>query len=140
MSIGVKPDVKGNGMHPHLQEMLLEFDPDRPLERALTIPNTWYSDPDIFELERRAVFGDTWQVVGRTDQSRDPGSFFTIELAGEPILVIRDDQGVLRAFYNVCRHRAAQVINEVEGKTTKLRCRYHGWTYDLSGRLRGTPE
>jgi choline monooxygenase len=127
-------------MHPHLHEMLREFDPDRPLERAATIPNTWYSNSDIFELERRAVFGDTWQIIGQADQVREPGSFFTIELAGEPILVIRDDQGVLRAFYNVCRHRAAQVITEAEGKVTKLRCRYHGWTYDLSGRLRGTPE
>src|SRR5262245_40197927 len=127
-------------MHPNLYDMLLEFDPDRPLERAATIPNTWYSNPDIYELERQAVFGDTWQIIGRADQVREPGSFFTMELAGEPILVIRDDQGALGAFYNVCRHRAAQVINEAEGKVTKLRCRYHGWTYDLSGRLRGSPE
>jgi len=140
MSIGVKPEVKGNGMRQDVRDMLLQFDPDRPLERAATIPNTWYSDLDIFELERRAVFGDTWQVVGRADQVGEPGSFFTTELSGEPILVIRDDQGMLRAFYNVCRHRAAQVINEPGGKITKLRCRYHGWTYDLSGRLRGTPE
>jgi choline monooxygenase len=64
----------------------------------------------------------------------------TADIAGEPIVVVRDDKGVLRAFHNVCRHRAAQVINECEGRVTKLRCRYHGWTYDLAGRLRGTPE
>src|SRR5205807_7988772 len=61
-------------------------------------------------------------------------------LAGEPILVVRDEQGVLRAFYNVCRHRAGRVAPEAAGRATRLRCRYHGWTYDLTGRLRGTPE
>jgi choline monooxygenase len=141
MSTGVKPEVKRKRrMHSHLHDLMGQFDPDRPLERAATIPNTWYSDPGIFEAERQLVFGDTWQVVGRVDQVRESGSFFTTELAGEPILVVRDDEGVLRGFFNVCRHRAAQVINEAEGKVTKLRCRYHGWTYDLSGRLRGTPE
>jgi choline monooxygenase len=54
--------------------------------------------------------------------------------------VVRDEQGTLRAFHNVCRHRAAQVVNQPEGTATRLRCRYHGWTYDLAGRLRGTPE
>ncbi len=127
-------------MHRHLQDTLSQFDPDRPLERAATIPSSWYSDPEIFELERRAVFGDTWQMLGRADQVAEPESFFTVEFAGEPILVVRDEGGILRAFYNVCRHRAAQVINEPEGRVKKLRCRYHGWTYDLSGRLRGTPE
>jgi choline monooxygenase len=67
-------------------------------------------------------------------------AFVTAEVAGEPILVVRDEEGTLRAFHNVCRHRAAQVINLREGQVTKLRCRYHGWTYDLHGRLRGTPE
>src|SRR5262249_46419323 len=73
-------------------------------------------------------------------QLGEPRSFVPIDIAGEPILLVRDEQGTLRALHNVCRHRAAQVINEIEGKTSKLRCRYHGWTYDLSGRLRGTPE
>jgi choline monooxygenase len=140
MTIGVKRERKGIGMHQHLPDPLRQFDPDRPLDRAETIPSTWYFDKDIYELERRAVFADTWQVVGRADQVAEPGSFFTADLAGEPILVVRDEEGELRAFYNVCRHRAAQVINEPQGRAKKLRCRYHGWTYDLSGRLRGTPE
>jgi choline monooxygenase len=127
-------------MRNYLQDLLQQFDPERPLDRAATIPNTWYSDQEVFELERRAIFGDTWQIVGRADQVTEPGSFFTAEVAGEPILVIRDEAGELRAFYNVCRHRAARVAPEAEGKVKKLRCRYHGWTYDLSGRLRGTPE
>src|SRR5262249_4017461 len=61
-------------------------------------------------------------------------------VAGEPVLVVRGDDGVLRAFFNVCRHRAAPIVNEPCGSATKLRCRYHGWTYDLAGHLRGTPE
>jgi choline monooxygenase len=123
-----------------LTEKLRQFDSELPLARARTIPAAWYFDQDLFALERRQVFGNTWQAVGRTDQVREPGSYFTFDLAGEPILVLRDEEGALRAFYNVCRHRAAQVMNEPEGKATKLRCRYHGWTYDLQGRLRGTPE
>ena len=124
----------------NLQDTLRQFDPDRPLDRAETIPSSWYFDKDVFELERRTVFGDTWQVVGRADQVAQPGSYFTADVAGEPILVVRDEEGVLRAFYNVCRHRAARLATESQGRVRKLRCRYHGWTYDLSGRLRGTPE
>ena len=58
----------------------------------------------------------------------------------DPVLVVHGNDGVLRAFSNVCRHRAAQVMNEPCGQATRLRCRYHGWTYDLAGRLIGTPE
>jgi choline monooxygenase len=127
-------------MPSRLEELLRQFDPDLPLERAHTIPASWYFDPELYEAERRAVFGNTWQAVGRADQVRAPGSFFTADLAGEPLLVVRDAEGVLRAFANVCRHRAARVMTEEQGQATRLRCRYHGWTYDLAGRLRGTPE
>src|SRR5262249_36965961 len=68
------------------------------------------------------------------------GSYLTAEIAGEPIVVVRGEDGILRAFFNVCRHRAAPILNEPCGTASKLRCRYHGWTYDLAGRLRGTPE
>jgi choline monooxygenase len=123
-----------------LQEKLADFDAELTLNRARTIPGAWYTDPEIYAAECRRVFHDTWQVAGRVDQVAEPGSFFTAELAGEPIVVVRDESGTLRAFYNVCRHRAAQVAPEPAGKTTRFRCRYHGWTYDLAGRLRGTPE
>jgi choline monooxygenase len=123
-----------------LHDKLSQFDAELPLERARTIPALWYSDPEIHEAECRSVFGGTWQAVGRTDQVRQPGQFFTADVAGEPIVVVRGDDGVLRAFANVCRHRAAMVVPEAEGRASKLRCRYHGWTYDLCGRLRGTPE
>jgi choline monooxygenase len=123
-----------------LRDELLSFASDLPLERARTIPARWYRDAELADLEQRAVFGTTWQFAGRTGLVAEPGAFFTTEIAGEPILVVRDGEGVLRAFYNVCRHRAAPVITEAAGKASRLRCRYHGWTYDLAGCLRGTPE
>ena len=123
-----------------LADELARFDPSRPLESARTIPNTWYTSPEVAEAECRAIFGSTWQMAGRTDQVEKPGSYLTANVAGEPILVVRGEDGELRAFFNVCRHRAAPILNEPCGAATKLRCRYHGWTYDLTGKLRGTPE
>lgn len=116
------------------------FDPLLPLERARTLPSTWYHEPRIAELEKTAIFAATWQMIGRAEQVAQPGSFITTEIAGEPILVVRDDKGTLRAFYNVCRHKATVLMGESCGKVGKLRCRYHGWTYDLTGKLKGTPE
>ncbi|HEY7328598.1 MAG TPA: SRPBCC family protein [Gemmataceae bacterium] len=124
----------------NLRETLSAFASDLPLESARTIPACWYHDTELASLERRAVFGATWQFAGRAALVAEPGCFFTTEIAGEPILVVRDGEGVLRAFYNVCRHRAAPVVTEATGKASRLRCRYHGWTYDLAGCLRGTPE
>jgi phenylpropionate dioxygenase-like ring-hydroxylating dioxygenase large terminal subunit len=119
---------------------LAAFDATLPLEKACTIPSAWYFDPKIAALENERVFGDTWQLVGRLDQVARPGDFLTADVAGEPIVVVRGEDGVLRGFFNVCRHRAARVAIEPCGHATKLRCRYHGWTYDLAGRLRGVPE
>ena len=86
------------------------YNPNDPLEEAWTIPAPWYFDTRIAELERASVFSAAWQVVGRMDQVRDNGEFFTAELAGEPLVVVRGDDGQLRAFYNVCRHHAAAVV------------------------------
>ena len=123
-----------------LRELLAGFDPDLPLEAPDTIPAAWYSDADIAQAERERVFARRWCIVGRSEQVAAPGAFLTAEIAGQPILVVRDEDGVLRAFLNVCRHRAAPLLTEPCGTVAKLRCRYHGWTYDLAGRLRGTPE
>lgn len=126
-------------MSDHLRRILDSFDPTLPLERAHTIPSEWYFDAELASLERRTAFAG-WQAVGRTDQLPGPGSYFTTESAGEPIAVLRDSDGVMRAFHNVCRHRASPVLCESCGTATRLRCRYHGWTYDLTGQLRGAPE
>src|SRR5215207_8952830 len=118
-----------------LREKLGAFAADRPLAEARTIPALWYHDAEVYAAECRAVFGGSWQALGRADQVAQPGSFFTAEIAGEPVAVVRDDRGVLRAFANVCRHRGARVLFEDEGRASQIRCRYHGWTYDLAGRL-----
>ena len=123
-----------------MNELLKLFDPKLPLEEASTIPNRWYTDARMAAAERDAVFARSWQCVGRIEQVRDAGSYFTQEIAGEPLLVVRGSDGILRGFFNVCRHRAAPILDDACGSVNKLRCRYHGWTYDLSGQLRGTPE
>ena len=123
-----------------LRNLLAAFDSELPLDHGRTIPNSWYTDPAVYAAERDAVFAKTWQMVGRVDQVAGVGAYLTAEIAGEPVLVVRGDDGELRGFFNVCRHRAAPILNEPCGTATKLRCRYHGWTYDLTGRLRGTPE
>jgi choline monooxygenase len=79
-------------------------------------------------------------MVGRADQLRNPGRYITGEIAGEPVLLVRGGDGILRGFFNVCRHHAAVVMTEPEGKDENLRCPYHGWTYDLTGALVHTPE
>jgi choline monooxygenase len=123
-----------------LQSLLARFDPEIPLDRASTIPNSWYTAPEVYEREREAVFARTWQMIGRREQVALAGQFLTADIAGEAVLVIRGEDGILRAFFNICRHRAARLCPDECGTVTKLRCRYHGWTYDLSGRLRGVPE
>jgi phenylpropionate dioxygenase-like ring-hydroxylating dioxygenase large terminal subunit len=120
--------------------ILARFDDTLPLERAWTIPGEWYTDPRIAELERRRVFAHSWQLVGRTDQLAAPGAYVTAEVAGEPVLVVRGTDGALRGFFNVCRHHAAAVMTTPCGVADRLRCPYHGWTYDLEGKLRGVPE
>jgi choline monooxygenase len=127
-------------MSSRLPSLLAEFDPGLPLERARTIPASWYTDPEMAQAERERVFGRSWCILGRSEQLTNPGSYLTAEVAGWPFLVVRDQEGVLRAFLNVCRHRAAPVMTGDCGTATRLRCQYHGWTYDLAGRLRGVPE
>lgn len=123
-----------------LAELLAEYDPQLPLEEASTIPASWYIDPRVLELERKTTFARTWQLAARADQVREPGQYVTCEIAGEPILVVRGEDGVLRGFFNVCRHHAAAVMTQAQGCAKNLRCPYHGWTYALDGKLKGTPS
>jgi choline monooxygenase len=112
-----------------------------PLEQASTIPAAWYVDSRVWDLERRTVFGRTWQVVGRVDALINPGDFITCELpGGEPIVIVRGPDHALRAFYNVCRHHAAAVVTDEHGSAQQFRCPYHGWTYAIDGTLKGTPD
>lgn len=120
------------------------------LECAETLPSRFYTDPAILALEKERIFHRTWQLVGTLGQPcgevngaertmADPESYFTFDLAGEPIVVVRDAAGKLRAFSNVCRHRAGPIA-EGCGCRRVFNCAYHGWTYTLDGRLVGTPE
>lgn len=123
-----------------IREIIEGYDARLPLDEALTIPAPWYTDPAIHELEKRSVFGRSWQMVGRLDQLRGAGDYLTATVADEPIVVVRGDDGRLRAFFNVCRHHAAAVATEPAGRCSALRCPYHGWTYGLDGGLRTTPD
>jgi choline monooxygenase len=123
-----------------VRDVLNLYNPAEPLERAFTIPAPWYFDPRIEALEQASVFAGNWQVAGRLDAVDAPGKFFTIDLNGEPLVVVRSDDGELRAFYNVCRHHAAAVVPEAEGCAKQFRCPYHGWTYGNNGALKGMVE
>jgi choline monooxygenase len=127
-------------MEASLKQIIESYNAGASLAEAATIPAAWYLDPRILDLERRTVFARSWQLVGRVEQVREPGQFITCEIGGEPLLVVRGGDGVLRGFFNVCRHHAAAVVTEPEGKARSLRCPYHGWTYSLEGELRGTPD
>src|SRR5438132_14043963 len=115
------------------------FDPSLPLSQASTIPSGWYSDPEYLELEKQKIFWRTWQLVGRMDMVLRVGDYFTCEVLGEPIVITRAQDGVLRGFSNVCRHRAGPVAVG-KGNRKSLQCRYHGWTYTLDGKLFAQPE
>jgi choline monooxygenase len=124
-----------------LTDLIDAYDPRAPLERAATIPASWYRDERIFALERRSVFARAWQVVGRAAQVSQARQFISgTTAADEPIAVVRGEDGALRGFFNVCRHHAAAVVTEPEGSAHTLRCPYHGWTYGLDGSLKGTPD
>src|SRR5262249_150088 len=140
----------------------LHTDINEQIECAHTLASRFYTDPQILEIEREKIFRRTWQLVGTADQPcgggpsasekskqgildrarktiADRETYFTTEVAGEPVIVVRDKAGVLRAFSNVCRHRAGPIALG-SGCKNVLRCQYHGWTYTLDGRLIGTPD
>jgi choline monooxygenase len=119
--------------------MSVDFDPNLfhvgpDVGSAWTLPATVYVDPKIFATEKEKIFYRTWQVVGHASQLANPGDYFTTELAGEPLLCVCGSDAKLRAFYNVCKHRAGPPA-EGCGSRKLFRCGYHGWTYDLNGTL-----
>lgn len=127
-------------MHTSLHEIVGRYDAGAPLASASTPPAAWYTDPRILELETRSTFARHWQPVARLDQVREPGDYVTCELAGEPLVLVRGSDGVLRGFYNVCRHHAAAVVTGESGCLKRLQCPYHGWTYTLEGALKAAPS
>jgi phenylpropionate dioxygenase-like ring-hydroxylating dioxygenase large terminal subunit len=109
------------------------------LDSGVTLPFSWFSDPDIFREEQDRIFANTWNYAGVTDWVAEPGQFFTCRAGLVPIVVVRDHQGSLNGFVNICRHRATEVA-EGRGKRETLQCPYHAWTYGLDGCLRTAPR
>jgi len=113
--------------------------PRTPLARASTLPSRFYTDPSIYDRDVERIFGRTWQLVARADELARVGDFVPAMVVDEPVVVTHGLDGQLRAFYNVCRHRAGQVALS-RGNRKSLQCHYHGWTYGLDGALRACPE
>ncbi|MBV8673597.1 MAG: aromatic ring-hydroxylating dioxygenase subunit alpha, partial [Acidobacteriaceae bacterium] len=120
-------------------QILSNFVVEPAIECASTLPSSYYVDPGLLTVEKHKVFWRTWQIVGRSEQVRNSGDYITADLLGEPLVVVRGSDGVLRGFYNVCRHRAGPAA-EGCGSRKVFRCLYHGWTYGLDGRLINAPE
>src|SRR5438105_13202385 len=107
--------------------------------RAFTLPASAYIDRSVHDRERDRIFAGTWQLVARADDLSRVGDLKPATILDEPILITRGLDGTLRGFYNVCRHRAAQVVVS-KGNRRSLQCPYHGWTYGLDGRLQAARE
>ncbi len=110
----------------------------QPFERARAMPKSVYTSPDFAEAEQQHIFAKEWLCAGRADALANPGDYLTMEIAGEPIIILRDREGVLRGMSNVCRHRMSTLL-EGRGNVRSIVCPYHAWTYNLDGSLRGAP-
>lgn len=95
----------------------------------------YYTDPAMFENEKRGLLAETWQFAGHVAQLSEPGDYLTFTIAGENLFCVRDNEGEIRSFYNVCQHRAHELL-QGSGNTRMIICPYHSWTYELSGQLR----
>ena len=122
-------------MDSQLKEIVEQYDSKLPLDRASTIPSSWYTDKSFFWHELKTVFSRSWQLAARREQVTEPGNYVTTDIAGDPVVIVRGNDNVLRAFFNVCRHHAAAVMTEAEGyldKQTELG--------PLTGRIGFEPE
>ena len=108
----------------------------------LGLPAWVYSDTRFFELETERVLLPSWQVLCHLNDIPEPGDYRRLDFLGRPVFVVRGDDGEVRAFYNVCRHRASRLLDGDGGhcERGRITCPYHGWTYDLRGRLTGVPR
>ena len=107
-----------------------------PINKARHVPGSFYSSPEVYELEKQNIFMKDWLCIARVEELENPGDYMAIRVMGEPAIVVRDDEGELKAFSNTCAHRGVEVIWG-EGNTSHFSCPYHGWTYDLKGALTG---
>jgi len=115
-------------------------DPAEALDRAHALPARHYFGDAMLEMEQRAVFARSWQLLARSDQLAEPGDHVVETIGTVPVLLVRGKDEVLRAFPNVCRHRAGPLALCNGKGANALHCKYHGWTYTLEGQLRSAPE
>ncbi|MCB1421906.1 MAG: aromatic ring-hydroxylating dioxygenase subunit alpha [Nitratireductor sp.] len=104
-----------------------------------TLDARYYTDPEIFRIEHNGLFARTWQFAGHVSQVENTGDYFTFSIGGENLFCIRGKDGEIRAFYNVCQHRAHEMVHG-DGNAKLLVCPYHAWTYELDGGLRSGPN
>ena len=104
------------------------------------LDNRIFTDPSIFREEQERLFSKVWQFVCHESELPNSGDFRTTQVAGKPLIVVRDESGSIRAFFNVCRHRAAEVVRSESGNARSFTCFYHHWNYGLDGSLRAGPK
>jgi Rieske 2Fe-2S family protein len=107
---------------------------------AKTLPQRYFVSPEIFAQEQAEIFSRNCLLVGHKSQLKKSGDFFLVTIAGESLIVVRDQKSEIRAFYNVCRHRGTRLKEDACGHTSAIQCPYHAWTYALDGRLIGAPH
>jgi phenylpropionate dioxygenase-like ring-hydroxylating dioxygenase large terminal subunit len=107
---------------------------------AQTLPQRYFVSLKVFAEEQEKIFATNWVLVGHQTQLAKPGDYFLAEVAGEGLIVAKDQRSTIRAFYNVCRHRGARLCDQQNGHAAAIQCAYHAWTYALDGRLLGAPH
>ncbi|MDB5661151.1 MAG: (2Fe-2S)-binding protein [Cypionkella sp.] len=109
-----------------------------PFTQAHAMPKSVYTSEAFLAQEQKHVFAKDWLCAGRAESLPNPGDYLTMQIAGEPVIVLRDREGEIRAMSNVCRHRMSTLL-QGRGNTRSIVCPYHAWTYNLDGTLRGAP-
>src|SRR5262245_51091525 len=107
---------------------------------AKTLEQKYFLSPQISADEQEKIFSRQWVLVGHQSQIPKPGDYFTAEIAGDSLIIVRDKRDTIRGFYNVCRHRGSRLIENRSGQSAAIQCPYHAWTYALDGRLIGAPH
>ena len=96
---------------------------------ARTLPQRYFVSPEVFAEEQSKIFARQWICVGHQSQLARPGDFFVQEVAGESLVMVRDQKGAVHGFHNVCRHRGTRLCEEASGHSAAIQCPYHAWTY-----------
>ena len=103
---------------------------------SMTLPQRYYTSNDMFAREAERIFKGYWYCAGHESRIREAGEYFLLNVFDESLIVVRDKQGGVRAFYNVCRHRGTRICEEHEGRfSSSIQCSYHAWTYGLDGEV-----